>query len=152
MSIKKGLSTALLLLMFTLVALPAFAGEADIILPDLSTVSFTLFGSAVSGVSIMYFGIVICFVGLIFAIIQANQTKNMPAHKSMLDVSASIWETCKSYLAQQGKFLIILWILIACCMVYYFMGLSTLLSATWSSSLSAPYSASSAPTVLPGSA
>ncbi len=124
MSIKKALSTASLLFMFMLLALPAFAGEADIILPDLSTVSFTLFGSAVSGVGIMYFGIVICIVGLIFSVLQANQTKNMPAHKSMLDVSAIIWETCKSYLGQQGKFLIILWILIACCMVYYFMGLS----------------------------
>ncbi len=124
MSIKKALSTASLLFMFMLLALPAFAGEADIILPDLSTVSFSLFGSTVSGVGIMYFGIVICIIGLIFSVMQANQTKNMPAHKSMLDVSAIIWETCKSYLAQQGKFLIILWILIACCMVYYFMGLS----------------------------
>ncbi len=124
MSFKKGFSTALLLLMFMLVALPVFAGEADIILPDLSTISFNIFGGTVSGVSIMYFGIFICFVGLIFSIIQANQTKNMPAHKSMLDVSAIIWETCKSYLAQQGKFLFILWLLIAACMVYYFMGLS----------------------------
>jgi K(+)-stimulated pyrophosphate-energized sodium pump len=107
-----------------LIALPVFAGEADIVLPDLSMVTFNLFGSAVSGLSIMYFGIVICFVGLIFSILQANQTKNMPAHKSMLDVSAIIWETCKSYLAQQGKFLLILWVLIAACMVYYFMGLS----------------------------
>ncbi len=42
----------------------------------------------------------------------------------MLEVSEIIWQTCKSYLAQQGKFLIILWVLIAICMVYYFMGLS----------------------------
>jgi len=75
MSIKKGFSTALLLFMFMLVSLPAFAGEADIILPDLSTVTFTLFGSTVSGVSIMYFGIVICFVGLIFAILQDKPDK-----------------------------------------------------------------------------
>jgi K(+)-stimulated pyrophosphate-energized sodium pump len=124
MSIKKGLSTALLLLMFILAALPAFAGEADIILPDLSKVVFTLFGSVVSGVSIMYVGIVICFIGLIFSVMQASQTKKMPAHKCMLDVSAVIWETCKSYLAQQGKFLFVLWLLIAACMVYYFLGLS----------------------------
>ena len=69
MSIKKALSTASLLFMFMLLALPAFAGEADIILPDLSTVTFTLFGSTVSGLSIMYFGIVICIVGLIFSIL-----------------------------------------------------------------------------------
>ena len=109
--------------MLLLLAGSAFAGEADIVLPDLSKVTFKIFGG-LSGLSIMYFGIVICFVGLIFAWVQANQTKNMPAHKSMLEVSAIIWETCKSYLAQQGKFLVILWVLIAICMIYYFMGLS----------------------------
>ncbi len=112
------------IVMFLFMAPLAFAGEADIVLPDLSQVSFNMFGGSISGLSIMYFGIVICFIGLIFSIIQANQTKNLPAHKSMLDVSEIIWQTCKSYLTQQGKFLIILWVLIAICMVYYFMGLS----------------------------
>jgi K(+)-stimulated pyrophosphate-energized sodium pump len=102
----------------------AFAGEADIVLPDLTKTSFTIFGGQMSGISIMYFGLIVCIIGLIFAAIQYSQTKNLPAHKSMLEVSGIIWETCKSYLAQQGKFLIILWILIAICMVYYFMGLS----------------------------
>ena len=101
----------------------ALAGEADIVLPDLSRVSFNIFGG-LSGLSIMYFGIFICFVGLIFSVVQANQTKNLPAHRAMLEVSEIIWQTCKSYLAQQGKFLVILWVLIAICMVYYFMGLS----------------------------
>ncbi|MBN1626638.1 MAG: sodium-translocating pyrophosphatase [Deltaproteobacteria bacterium] len=102
----------------------AFAGEADIILPDLTQVSFNVFGGALGGVSIMYFGLVICVVGLIFAIFQAKYTKGLPVHKAMLDVSNIIWETCKAYLAQQGKFLFILWVLIAACMVYYFMVLS----------------------------
>jgi K(+)-stimulated pyrophosphate-energized sodium pump len=119
---KRGFLAFIAMFLFT--ALPAFAGEADIVLPDLSQVSFNMFGGSMSGLSIMYFGIIICFVGLIFAVIQANQTKNLPAHKSMLDVSEIIWQTCKSYLTQQGKFLIILWVLIAICMVYYFMGLS----------------------------
>jgi K(+)-stimulated pyrophosphate-energized sodium pump len=101
----------------------AFAGEADIILPDLTQITFKVFGG-IGGVSIMYFGLLVCVVGLIFAIFQARHTKNLPAHKSMLDVSNIIWETCKSYLAQQGKFLAILWTLIAICMVYYFVGLS----------------------------
>jgi K(+)-stimulated pyrophosphate-energized sodium pump len=109
---------------FLLSVRPAFAGEADIVLPDLSQVAFTILGSKVAGVSIMYLGLVVCIIGLFFAVIQYNQTKNKPAHKSMLEVSQTIWETCKSYLAQQGKFLIILWVLIAICMVYYFMGLS----------------------------
>ncbi len=110
-------------IMLLLLATHAFAGEADIVLPDLSKVSFNIFGGAMNGLSIMYFGLVVCLVGLVFAIIQYNQTKNTPAHKSMLDVSDIIWETCKSYLAQQGKFLVILWVLIAICIVYYFAGL-----------------------------
>ena len=106
-----------------LVAPAVFAGEADIVLPDLSQVKFTILGGTIGGISIMYFGLLVCIIGLIFGLIQSNQTKNLPAHKSMLDVSDIIWETCKSYLAQQGKFLCILWVLIAICMVYYFAGL-----------------------------
>ena len=118
------LSLLIFAVMFVLTVPLAFAGEADIILPDLTKVTFNIFGSTVGGVSIMYFGIIVCFVGLIFSIFQANHTKGLPAHKAMLDVSEIIWETCKSYLAQQGKFLLGLWILIAICMIYYFMGLS----------------------------
>jgi K(+)-stimulated pyrophosphate-energized sodium pump len=124
MTLRKGFKSIFLLFSMILLVSPAFAGEADIVLPDLTTVSFNVFGGALGGVSIMYFGLVICVVGLIFAIMQARHTKNLPAHKAMLDVSNIIWETCKSYLFQQGKFLIILWTLIAICMIYYFVGLS----------------------------
>jgi len=121
---KRRIAPLMLASLFVmLLAGAAFAGEADIILPDLSKVSFTIFGG-LSGLSIMYFGLIVCVIGLIFAMLQANHTKNLPAHKSMLEVSEIIWQTCKSYLAQQGKFLVILWVLIAICMVYYFMGLS----------------------------
>ncbi len=122
--VSKVLSLLSLLgLLFVATASPALAGEADIVLPDLGQVQFSGLGG-MSGLSIMYFGLFICIVGLIFAIVQYRQTKKMPAHKSMLDVSNIIWETCKSYLTQQGKFLIALWILIAICMIYYFVGLS----------------------------
>src|SRR5271157_2863713 len=114
----------LFLCLMGLFLVPAvFAGEADIVVPDLTKIQFTVLGGSLSGISIMYFGLLICVIGLIFGLIQSNQTKNLPAHKSMLDVSDIIWETCKSYLAQQGKFLVILWVLIALCMVYYFAGL-----------------------------
>ena len=96
----------------------ALAGEADIKVPDLTAVSFL--GGALQGLTILNIGLVICVIGMIFGIIQYVQTKNLPAHKSMLDVSQTIWETCKTYLFQQGKFLIALWILIAACIVYYF--------------------------------
>jgi K(+)-stimulated pyrophosphate-energized sodium pump len=96
----------------------AFAGEADIQLPDLSNVAFM--NGGLGGLTILNLGLIICVVGLLFGLMQYVQTKNLPAHNSMLSVSNTIWETCKTYLAQQGKFLIALWILIAICIVYYF--------------------------------
>src|SRR5208282_2322655 len=69
---------------------------------------------------ILNFGLIVCAIGMIFGIMQYVQTKNLPAHKAMLDVSQTIWETCKTYLFQQGKFLIALWVLIAICIAYYF--------------------------------
>ncbi len=120
---KLPIVSLFLCLMGLFLAPALFAGEADIVLPDLTKVQFTVLGGTLGGLSIMYFGLLICIVGLVFGLIQSNQTKNLPAHKSMLDVSDIIWETCKSYLAQQGKFLVILWILIAVCMIYYFVGL-----------------------------
>ena len=104
-------------------SLAAFAGEADIKLPDLTNVVFTIAGTVISGLSILYWGLVICIIGMVFGLLQYKQTKSLPAHKSMLDVSAIIWETCKTYLTQQGKFLAYLWILIAICIIYYFAGL-----------------------------
>jgi K(+)-stimulated pyrophosphate-energized sodium pump len=98
------------------------ASEADLNLPDLGAVHFSALGG-ISGTSLMLIGIGVCFVGLAFGLIQYVKTEKLPVHKSMSDVSAIIWETCKSYLAQQGKFLAILWALIGVCMVYYFKGL-----------------------------
>jgi K(+)-stimulated pyrophosphate-energized sodium pump len=120
---KLAIASIFLCLMGLFLAPSVFAGEADIVVPDLTKVQFTVLGGSIGGISIMYFGLLVCIIGLIFGLIQSNQTKNLPAHKSMLDVSDIIWETCKSYLAQQGKFLAGLWILIALCMVYYFAGL-----------------------------
>jgi K(+)-stimulated pyrophosphate-energized sodium pump len=120
---KRSIWTFLLSgLMFLLAAGTAFAGEADIKLPDLAQVSFL--GGALSGMTILNVGLIICLIGMGFGILQYVQTKNLPAHKAMLDVSQTIWETCKTYLFQQGKFLIALWILIAICMIYYFGALS----------------------------
>ena len=103
--------------------LPAMAGEADINIPDLSLVRFDGLGG-ISGITLMYLGLVICLIGAAFGLVQYQQTKALPVHDSMAKVSNTIWETCKTYLFTQGKFLAILWLLIAACMVYYFMGLS----------------------------
>ncbi|MBI3986265.1 MAG: sodium/proton-translocating pyrophosphatase, partial [Lentisphaerae bacterium] len=99
------------------------AGEADINLPSLKEVVFSLCGTSVGGLTLMYFGLVVCVVGAVFGWIQYRQTTAMPVHECMRAVSQTIWETCKTYLGQQGKFLIVLWALIALCMVYYFYGL-----------------------------
>jgi K(+)-stimulated pyrophosphate-energized sodium pump len=99
------------------------ASEADINIPDLTKVSFDGLGG-VSGLTLMYLGIGLCVVGSIFGLIQYQQTKALPVHSSMRAVSNTIWETCKTYLFTQGKFLALLWGLIAACMIYYFGFLS----------------------------
>src|SRR5436189_37374 len=107
-------------LLFTIgVAVCASASEADIKIPDLSTVRFDGLGG-VSGHTLMMLGIVVCAIGALFGIVQYLQTKALPVHASMAKVSHSIYETCKTYLLTQGKLLAILWILIAACMVFYF--------------------------------
>src|SRR5260221_4836258 len=113
---------AVLLLMVLGGSTGALASESDIKIPDLSKVSFPGLGN-VGGVTLMYVGIVICLIGAVFGLVQYQQTKALPVHSSMANVSNTIWETCKTYLFTQGKFLAILWVLIAGCMVYYFMGL-----------------------------
>ena len=108
-------------LAFTLAvaATPAFAGEADIRIPDLTHVHFDGLGG-VSGLTLMYLGIAMCAIGAAFGLVQYTQTKSLQVHSSMASVSHMIWETCKTYLFTQGKFLAILWVLIGACMVYYF--------------------------------
>ncbi|MSU60814.1 MAG: sodium-translocating pyrophosphatase [Pedosphaera sp.] len=107
------------LLTLLLATLSCAAGEADIKIPDLSSVKFDGLGG-ISGIALMYLGIMLCGVGALFGLIQYMQTKALPVHVSMSRVSNTIWETCKTYLFAQGKFLAILWFLIAACMVYYF--------------------------------
>jgi K(+)-stimulated pyrophosphate-energized sodium pump len=100
-------------------SLGAFASEADIKIPPLDTVRFDGLGG-VSGVALMWFGIVMCAIGAVFGLVQYKQTKALPVHESMGNVSHIIWGTCKTYLFQQGKFLAILWVLIAACIFFYF--------------------------------
>jgi K(+)-stimulated pyrophosphate-energized sodium pump len=106
--------------LLVLAGMPVFAGEADIKLPDLTKV---MFGS-VAGVHLLWGGLVVCAIGLIFGLIQYSQIKALPAHKSMADVSEIIYATCKTYLLQQGKFLFWLWLAVALCMAGYFGKLS----------------------------
>src|SRR5229473_742530 len=95
-------------------------GEANLKLPDLSQVTFL----GIDGHKLLLFGIVICIFGLGFGLTIYSRLKNLPVHKSMLDVSELIYETCKTYLITQGKFLMILWVFIAVVIVLYFGVLS----------------------------
>ena len=98
------------------------ASEAEIKIPDLTQVSF--FNGALSGMNVLMIGLVVCLLGIAYGWLQYIQTRNLQVHRSMSAVSQVIWETCKTYLFQQGKFLAMLWILIAICMGYYFGVLS----------------------------
>ncbi|HMD31057.1 MAG TPA: sodium/proton-translocating pyrophosphatase, partial [Candidatus Acidoferrales bacterium] len=101
--------------------LPALAaqdtgGEANLRLPDLSQVKFL----GVDGHTLLLGGIVFCVLGLIFGMIIYTRLKNMPVHRSMREISELIYETCKTYLFTQGRFLMLLWAFIAVVIVLYF--------------------------------
>ena len=93
------------------------AGEASLKLPSLSTVNFL---GGISGSSLLMGGMVVSFLGFIFGLIIYVRLRNMPVHDSMREVSELIYETCKTYLATQGKFLVLLECLIAVIIVFYF--------------------------------
>jgi len=95
-------------------------GEASLRLPDLSSVSFL----GINGHKLLLFGIVICILGLGFGMAIFTRLKNLPVHTSMRDISELIYETCKTYLLTQGKFLLFLWVFIAIIIVLYFGVLS----------------------------
>jgi len=101
----------------------AFAGDSDINLPELHDPQISFFNGSLGGMTILYLGLAVCVVGALFGLFQYKQTRALPVHKLMGNVSNIIWETCKTYLWQQGKFLAALWVLIALCMIYYFAAL-----------------------------
>ena len=106
-------SSALLALLAPSVAQ---ASEADLKLPNLRSVSF--FG--IDGWTLLALGLVICVAGLAFGFLQYNTLKNLPVHRAMREISELIYETCKTYLVTQGKFILILEVFIGAIMVVYF--------------------------------
>ena len=94
----------------------AEAGEANLKLPDLSSVSFL----GVNGHKLLLLGILFCIFGLVFGMVIYTGLKNLPVHRSMSEISQLIWETCKTYLFTQGKFLLLLWVFIAAIILLYF--------------------------------
>ncbi len=96
----------------------ASGGEANLHLPDLHTATF--FGGGVTGWTILLVGLFVCLFGLGFGLWTFRELKNLPVHASMREISELIYETCKAYLIQQGKFLLRLWAAIAVVIVLYF--------------------------------
>jgi K(+)-stimulated pyrophosphate-energized sodium pump len=94
----------------------AAGGEANLVLPDLTTVHF--FG--INGHALLMIGLLFCAGGLLFGLTIYVQLKNSPVHRTMLEISDLIYETCKTYLITQGKFILLLWVFIAVIISLYF--------------------------------
>ena len=107
--------------------LPTFAnaqektggGEANLILPDLRSVHFVNF-FGMNGHDLLTLGLLFCAGGLLFGLVIYNKLKNLPVHRSMREISEMIYETCKTYLITQGKFILVLWAFIAVIISLYF--------------------------------
>jgi K(+)-stimulated pyrophosphate-energized sodium pump len=94
----------------------ALASEADLILPDLKTGNFV----GATGHNLLLWGLALCAFGVAFGFTQFIQVRRLPVHKAMKDVSELIYETCKTYLFTQGKFIIVLWVLVGIIIGVYF--------------------------------
>ncbi len=118
---RAGAATAFSMLLWTTAtqAQPApesARGEANLKLPDLSSVTFL----GIDGHKLLLFGIIFCIFGLAFGLMIYTKLKNLPVHRAMREISELIYETCKTYLITQGKFLLLLEAFIAVIIVLYF--------------------------------
>ena len=120
---KKFLSVSFLIGLLGIPFLSS-ASEVDLLIPDLHSSYFANLG--LDGWRLLFYGIIIVLLGMGFGLKQYLTIKKIPVHKAMSDVSHIIYTTCKTYLKQQGKFLIILFLIIGTAIFYYFFGLSHL--------------------------
>lgn len=111
----------IVLTLFSFFSFISHAAEPEITLPDLKQTYFPVFG--ISGWQLLLIGFSIILIGILFGVYQFYSIKKIRAHKSMLDISVIIYETCKTYLIQQGKFLIYLFLIIGSAITFYFLGL-----------------------------
>jgi len=95
----------------------AMASEADLVLPDLHS---GVFLGGIPGDTLLMWGLAICLFGMIFGIVQYMGIRSLPVHNAMREISELIYETCKTYLVTQGKFILVLWVLIGAIIVAYF--------------------------------
>ena len=95
---------------------PEHMSEATLKLPDLASVQFL----GMNGRALLMGGLIVCLLGMVFGLVISNQLKNMQVHRSMREISELIYETCKTYLETQGRFIALLWVFIAAIMGLYF--------------------------------
>ena len=100
----------------------AFASEADLLLPDLHSKTFLdgIVQGGIPGDILLQWGLLICLFGMIFGVVQYIGIRKLPVHSAMREISELIYETCKTYLVTQGKFILVLWLLIGAIIVAYF--------------------------------
>src|SRR5436853_7833447 len=120
-SLKPILWSVVLLL---LAGTPVRASEASLAIPDLHEGKFTIFGQRISAWNLLFCGALVIAGTLGISLYQLFQIHKQPAHRSMLNVSEIIFQTCKTYLIQQGKFLLMLFCFIAVAMGVYLLGFS----------------------------
>ena len=101
----------------------ALAGEQQLAIPDLHLGHFTIAGQEISAWNLLFYGALVITGTLTISLYLFYQIKKLPAHESMLKISEIIFQTCKTYLIQQGKFLLMLFAIIGSAMTYYFMAL-----------------------------
>ena len=114
--IKKFVSPMTLLAIFAVMILgisPAFASEADLVVPSIQSISKDSY-------TLLLIGLGISLAGLVFGLIEFLKIKKLDVHEVMNNVGNTIFETCKTYLVQQGKFLLVLEVLIGLCIAFYF--------------------------------
>ncbi|MES1242820.1 MAG: sodium-translocating pyrophosphatase [Acidobacteriota bacterium] len=100
-----------------LTAAPAAASEADLALPNFGDATFL---NGIGGDTLLQGGLLVCVLGLLFGMWMYMQLKNLPVHRSMREISELIYETCKTYLTTQGKFILLLEVFIGAVMIFYF--------------------------------
>lgn len=120
---KIGNAAAAVLLVMLALMQGAYASEIDLKVPSLD-VGYNIWGYAITGSQILMYGIGICVLGMVFGFYEFVRIKKMPAHELMLKISNLIYETCKTYMKQQAKLLLLLEIFIAACIFYYFFYLN----------------------------
>ena len=116
-----GLLTLLFLGLVLFSGGSAHASEADLAIPDLHAGTFDIFGTEISAWNLLFYGALVICGTLGISLYLRSEIKKMPAHSSMLNIAEIIYQTCKTYLLQQGKFLLMLFVLIAIAISYYLL-------------------------------